>query len=598
MSPAGEFKPKKRYPMKKALLTVVLAIAAVMCILLYFSAHETFKADDPDLDAGAKLADLRRAQSLDPLNEKSFEQEGLTLLSRGVDNLADFQSAQADILRAYQSLRKALRLNPGSATTHYYYAKTLSLMKYLGQRGEGSAFQEFQNAARLSGPNRQLSKTIGMDLLRQWGSLSAEEKQFAEDLMKRSLDKQDEASYRDVLYLWDLNIHDYAVMDNLTPESPALLRLYAQFLGEKSLSLEARHKALARAESLDYDQAWNDYETAQNLNKYGQTSDVVEHLLSCLTTLDRIKFFGLLTEAEKVGLEIEKKSALVMAASLDLAKARLDTTRKLDEARGPLRTYLALETNFNQVTALESFLKELRIIPESEGELSFRDIPQLSFEIYLMFKLHKYRQIISLGSQLQRTLLTPDPAVRKDLSEIFQLVGDSYLKLDFVYESEGFYEKALELTPRNIEVLFRLKRYFERRNDLDKMQAVDRQLTPLLSTGQVGPQRQTIPKEGTYDQALVLDLSQKRVRLEFKFETFPENARPLVGVYLNDRVQWENYLAEPSLVLELDCQEGINKLRVIAVNGPVILAGLGVSAPAAPPLDLQSSPPNSGGKIR
>lgn len=574
--------------MKKTLVTAALVVGAGMCILLYFSAHDTFKAADPNLDSQARLRSLRRAEQLYPWNEDSFEQEGIALLSRGMDNMADFPSAQADILGAYQSLRQALRLDPGSAMAHFYYAKTLNLMKYLGQEGEGSSFQEFQNAALLAGPNRQLSKAIGMALLSQWGALSAEEKQFAEDLMKRALDNQDEAGFREVLYLWDLNIHDYAVMENLTPESPVLLRLYAQFLGEKSLSLEARHKALARAESLDYDRAWKDYEAAQNLAKYGQTSDVVERLLSCLGTLKQIRFFAFLAKNESVGVDIEKKSTLVMTASLELAKARLEATRKLDEAQEPLRTYLAMENNFNQVTDLESYLKDLRIIPEKEGELSFRDIPQLSFEIYLMFKLHKYRQIIALGSQLQRTLLAPEPAVRKDLSEIFQLVGDSYLKLDFVYESEAFYEKALELTPQNVEVLFRLKRYYERRNDLDEIQDVDRRLAHLLSAGQVSPQARTISKGGTFDQPLLLNLNQKRVRLEFKFAALPENSRPLVGVYLNDRVYWEDYLKEPSLVLDLDCQEGINKLQVSAVNGPLVITGLSVSALSATPVEAEA----------
>jgi len=153
--------------MKKILVTAALVLGAGVCLVLYLSVHDTFKAGNPNLDPDARLRSLRQAEGLYPWNEESFAEEGIALLSRGMDNMADFPSARSDILQAYQSLRQALRLNPGSAMAHFYYAKTLNLMKYLGQEGEGSAFQEFQNAARLAGPNRQLKRAVGMDLLNQ-----------------------------------------------------------------------------------------------------------------------------------------------------------------------------------------------------------------------------------------------------------------------------------------------------------------------------------------------------------------------------------------------------------------------------------------------
>jgi len=227
---------------------------------------------------------------------------------------------------------------------------------------------------------------------------------------------------------------------------------------------------------------------------------------------------------------------------------------------------------------LETYLKDMRLIPENENNLPLNDIRRLSFEVELMFKLHKYRQIISLGSQLQRSLLMPDEKSRADLSGIFLLIGDSYLKLDFIYESEVFYQKALELTPGNVAALFRLKLYYERRNEPDKIREADLRLRSLVKTGQTLPQPRLLAKSAAFDQPIWLSSDKTRLRLEFEFATLPGNPQPLVTVLLNDRVRWENYAKERAISLDLDGQAGPNNLRVIAVNGPVALKSLILTA--------------------
>jgi tetratricopeptide (TPR) repeat protein len=307
------------------------------------------------------------------------------------------------------------------------------------------------------------------------------------------------------------------------------------------------------------------------------SAQAVQHLADCLNALKRIKFFGQLLGDEKIGAEVEKKTMLLRAVSLDLAKATLEENRDLSQAQESLRTYLALESNFNQVTELETYLKGLRVIPENDADLPIKNVRQLSFDVLLMFKLHKYRQIISLGSQLQRSLLLSDPSVNRDLSEIFQMVGDSYLKLDFVYESEVFYQKALELTPGNPEVLFRMKKYYERRNETAKLLEVDRRLAEVLSSGDLLTQPRLLAKGASFDQTLLMNVNQKRVRVDLQFGLLPGNPRPLVSIYLNDRVYWEEYLQGPAVGLELGVEEGFNRLQIAVVNGPVALIKLSIT---------------------
>jgi tetratricopeptide (TPR) repeat protein len=560
--------------MKKVAGILFLGAAAAVCIALYGSMHELYRARAKDMEPEAKLNALSRAAALDPLNGMAYGETGVTHLDRASENLGDIPRVQADVDQAYRNLQKALRLDPGSAFAHFYYAKTLTLMKFIGRPVEDRPFRELEKAARLGGSHLQLDREIGVTLLGLWDSLSGEERVFAQDLLRLSLLKDDVATFEEVLHLWDLNVHDYAIMDGLLPDSPRLLRIYAQFLGDKNMPLAERHKALARAERLDYEEALKDDEEAQNLIKLGRLGDAAQRLALCLSRLKGIRFYSQLAGGSEAGAEMEKKALLWKAATLELAKAKLDESRSLETALDPLRTFLVLEDDYNSIKDLESYLKDLRIVPEIADNLPLNDIRRLSFEVQLMFKLHKYRQIIGLGSQLQRSLIMPDEKSKADLSGIFLLVGDSYLKLDFIYESEAFYQKAVELTPGNIEALSRLKLYYERRNEPDKVREVDRRLGGLVKTGQVLSQPRLLAKSTAFVQPVWLYSDQTRLRLEFEFAKLPGNSQPLITVLLNDRVRWEGYVKERGLSLDLDGQAGANDLQVIAVNGPVALKSL------------------------
>jgi hypothetical protein len=120
-------------------------------------------------------------------------------------------------------------------------------------------------------------------------------------------------------------------------------------------------------------------------------------------------------------------------------------------------------------------------------------------------------------------------------------------------------------------VLFRLKKYYERRNEAEKGREVDRLLNEVLTAGNVLSQSRLLPKGTAYVQPLILNVNQKKVRLEFQFGTLPGNPQPLVSIFLNGRVYWEDYVAGKAVSLELDAVEGINELQMVAVNGPAAL---------------------------
>ncbi len=573
--------------MKRAVLTGILILGAVVSILTYAGLHAAFSARNLDMDDDARLALLEKSHSLFPFNAEGLEQAGRIRLDRAAGNPADFGKAQTDLLAAYRDFQRDLKLNPCSALGHFYYARTLSLMKFIPGYGQEAPFPEYQKAAELAGPNRQLRKEIGLALFNQWERLPVRQRSFTEGLLKQSLTPQDMAGFQEILYLWYLNVRDYGVMDRIMPSSAEFARAYAQFLGDRSMSLEARHKALVTAEDLDFGNATAEYDAAQTLSKYGQLAEAASHLERCRRFLGEIKFFASLEGKQDVGASVEKKNILWKSATLALAQAKLEKDRKLEDAEPALREFLNLDISYSDVTALDAYLKDLRIIPESDSDASLKDIRRLSFEVLLMFRLHKYRQIVSLGSQLQRSVMVPDAATRRDLSEIFTLVGDSYLKLDFVYEPEGFYQRALELAPDDLGILSRMKKYYERRNETDKINEVDRLLGNVLSGGQVLKEPRLLAKGAALEQSLLLGGSQKQIRVAVQLGFLPGNPKPLVSVYLNDRVIWEDYAAQPEIDLQMGTMEGLNKLEVRAVNGPVAVSKLNVEAVA--PAEAQAS---------
>jgi len=48
--------------------------------------------------------------------------------------------------------------------------------------------------------------------------------------------KKDKEKLQATMQIWDLNVKDYEAMEKILPEDSRVYRMYAQFLGEESLS--------------------------------------------------------------------------------------------------------------------------------------------------------------------------------------------------------------------------------------------------------------------------------------------------------------------------------------------------------------------------
>jgi hypothetical protein len=363
---------------------------------------------------------------------------------------------------------------------------------------------------------------------------------------------------------WEMNIKDYDVMEKILPEDPQIYRLYAKFLGEKSLSVEERQRVLANAEFLEFERAKSEHDSGENEFLYYRAKEVFNHLKSCLNILEKIKFYQNLTQQNHI--DHSEFSELRKSAFLNLAKCRLEQGGELKEVEGYLRKYLALEDKVVAVSKLESFLRDRGLIGEKLDE-SFCNLERLSFQLFLYFKQNRYRDIVRIGRLLQQSLVVVPKGKREVYVKVLQLVGDSYHKVDFIYDADEFYQKALEVDLENLETLLRICRNYERLNDDEKIREIKERIDTLMSPSERVFKNLTIDKGRSFSNTLALD--GRKIILDLHFKNSSKRITPLITVFFNGRVVWEDYLKDEVLSLPLESRVGKNSLEIVAVNRAV-----------------------------
>ena len=107
--------------------------------------------------------------------------------------------------------------------------------------------------------------------------------------------EKDRDEYRTIMQTWEVNIKDYDVMEKILPADPQIYRMYAKFLGEKSLSVEERQRILADAEFLEFERAKSEHDSGENDYLYFQMNEALNQFKSCLNILEKIVFYQNLT---------------------------------------------------------------------------------------------------------------------------------------------------------------------------------------------------------------------------------------------------------------------------------------------------------------
>ena len=557
--------------MKKAVLVLALAALAVIQSAVYWNVHLLYRARDGAADPEDKAMVLERAARIYPWNDDVEFELGKAAFERAAESLGTAPARDAALGASVRHFSRALGLNPGSAAGHVHLAQSLQYMSYLGLPVPAACFDEFKKAASLTGHNSQVYAEVGKVLLAGWESLRPEERSFALEILKRTLAGKNETRLLQILEIWNLHGRDYAAIEQALPEDSGILRAYAGFLGDKGLSLEVRQRVLARAELLDFSDARNELDQGQRKFEYLDAGEAAARGSSCLKRLGSIVFYQDLVREQLISPQ--EYAQVRKAAYLLLAKTQIDQTRTLADPDGFLAAYLAFEDQPMAVGEFEKFLAERGLLG-NEPDASSRptDLRVLALELELDFKQNRYRDITRTGEMLEKSLLIIPAAGRIFYARILGLVGDSYMKLDYLYEAEKSYLKALSAGRDGLDDLFRLERCYARLNDEAKQAGIRRRIDVLLTPPVTAMGRRPLEKGSPVEISLVCD--GRPATLTVTFENPDPGSRPLLRALFNGRVIHEGYAEGGALTIPVTPAPGVNTLVLESASGPVTLISL------------------------
>ncbi|MFQ6109984.1 MAG: hypothetical protein ACE5L7_10585, partial [Candidatus Aminicenantales bacterium] len=197
-------------------------------------------------------------------------------------------------------------------------------------------------------------------------------------------------------------------------------------------------------------------------------------------------------------------------------------------------------------------------------ETRFEDLERVSFKVFLYFRHNSYHDIMRIGRSMRESFVVVPKEAKRPYVELLQLVGDSFQKVDYIFDADEFYRKALEVEPHNLGTLLRMRQNYERMNEYEKIREVDQKIKEVLSPEEILTKNSWIDWGRRYSRSMIFDGRKINLRLHLRNEAPGPN--PLISVFFNGRVVWENYLEGSSLTLPLDTLAGANTLVIVPVN--------------------------------
>ena len=551
--------------MKKMVLVFLLLSLAGLNICIYLNSYYYNRAKK-HVTPGMRIALLQKARRFCPTNDMVFYELGKSYFDLGMESLGIPGAAVPSFKQAAESFKRELRINPAFPYGHYYLGQSFLHLDLLSKEDGAGYIGEFRKAAMLAGDDHQIYRDVGQLFLSRWPNLSEEERRFTLDALNRTMARRDTEEIARFMEIWELNSKDYRIMDQVLPADASVYRQYAEFLGEKGLSLEQRHKYLSLAETLEFERAKRDYQLGENLLSRFQFQDAFVRLKLSLDRLRNIRFYQNLHTEKPI--DRSEYFGLLKSNLLGLARCRIEGGSAWEEFESYLLEYLALEDRAASVGELEIFLKDRGIISGAPGRSS-SDPSRIALELLILFKQNKYREIIVFGRDLLRGFMVVPEAERPDYARVLLLIGDSLQKVDFLYDAGDFYQKALDIDPDNLEGLLKIRQNYVRLNAEQKLRELDRTIERLVAPSELSLGRFLLGKGRTYSRSLVFD--GQNISIDLEFVGVKKEEPPIIAVFFNGLAVWEDAVREGRISLLLTTKAGENILRMKAINRPVSL---------------------------
>ncbi len=565
--------------LKKTCLVAGLAALAAVQAAVAWNAHLCGRAEAAAAGPEARIRLLDRANAVYPWNAAVYFELGRAHFERGAEALADPAVRDRSFRLSVEAFRRSLGLDPGSPRAHFHFAQTLLYMSYVPLPAPLGSFEEYRKAAALTGHNSHIYYEVGRVLLGRWAALSAAERAFTADILEKTLAGGDQERLLGLLETWSLEAGDEALLESILPEDGPSLRTCARFLGERSLALEARQSALARAETLDFARAGREVAMGRQADEaYGPAAATV-HYEDAVWVLRSIRFYQDLVGRKLIdpdAFERVFRTARRLQAMNGLARAR-----SLADEDGLIASALDAEDDPAALAEIEDLARAKGLLGQKPAAAaSFTDLPAWAFRLGLDFRRRRYADVVATGPALVLGSPAVPSAYRKHYVRILRLIGASDLELGDLREAEKHFRLALELDPDNLEILLALERCGDPADQGAAAVEVRRAIDRLTSPAVIDLGGRALAKGETARIELVADGRPRTIRLGFA--PAAPGGRPLVSVVMNGRVAWEGNGDTGLAVFSAAPRTGVNTLEVTAVGGAIVLTGLGQDIPARP----------------
>jgi tetratricopeptide (TPR) repeat protein len=429
--------------------------------------------------------------------------------------------------------------------------------------------EEFRKASLLTYSDRKVSYEVGLFLLARWAELSEEKKEYTIRLLKDKEHYKDSEKLENILQVWASIAGDYELINRMLPRNQKVYRRYAGFLGEKSLSLKERQQKLAQAELMDYEEARKEYSRGhQDLQSF-RLPKAMTHFKSAFDLTNKISFYQNLTSQNLIKTpafnELRKSIFLGMIQCLVNLKGNIKKIREFACA------YITLESDAVEIWDLETYLKRKKIITEDKKSYGW-DMDKLFCRMVLDFTQHRYRNIIDTGEFLKMFLQDMENDRKTECIKIYWMIGDSYHKQDYIYESIEFYKKALNIDPWDVKTLTSILDNYQRLNDEENIKDIQEKINEAVNPQEILDEDIVIMKGRSFDR--ILNMTGEEIDLTLDFQPGNSNFTPLITLFMNGKVIWEDYLTQGSVSLSLEPEVGKNTLRIVPVNQAVTLQNI------------------------
>ena len=553
------------FVLKKMMLLAAITVTAILCLLIYWNQHLYYKAEKVG-DPERKIDILEKASTYFPINDLVFYDLGKAFLDLAMNSIGEEARSNIHLQKSISQFNRSLKINPTSYFGRFYLAQSFQHMSFSSPLYEERAYEEYKKAARLAGENTEIFFEVGRIFLSCWSFLSQEDKNFTVEILKKIVNSRKRDRLLSVFYLWEVNVQDYEVINEILSEDPLLYREFAEFLGEKSLSLEERHRYLARAELLEFRRAQEMFDAGENAYFYYRLKEAQDRFKNSLNILNKIHFYQDLLDSENF-IDLSEYNTLQRLALLHLVKALLEQGKGLEDVGGYLWDYLEKEDRAIPIGELESYLKGRGLDGEMKHS-SFVDLDSLSLEVYLSLKQGRFRDNMRIGRNLLKSFVNVPEGKETQFVRVLQIVGESFQKGDFLYDSNDFYNKALGLDPKNLEVLVKLRKNYERLRAEKEIRETNRKIDEIVSPHDISINR-FVYKGKKFRRSMILDGG--KINLSLQFGESPDDREHLITVFFNGRVMWEDFLKEDTVSILVESKVGENVIEVDPVNCEVEL---------------------------